>query len=91
MVGFGSMMLARHQGLRSLGQVLTLGVFCCLVTSLIMLPALLALFSANRATRERKDAAEDGGQEGDEDDGDARQVILPVPPRRAITVRRRAA
>jgi len=41
MVGFGSMMLARHQGLRSLGQVLTLGVFCCLVTTLAALPAWL--------------------------------------------------
>lgn len=41
MVGFGSMMLARHQGLRSLGQVLTLGVFCCLVTTLMVLPAWL--------------------------------------------------
>ena len=27
MVGFGSLMLAQHQGLRSLGQVLTIGVF----------------------------------------------------------------
>lgn len=43
MVGFGSMMVAHHQGLRSLGQVLTLGVFCCLVMSLIFLPAVLTL------------------------------------------------
>lgn len=44
MVGFGSMMVARHQGLRSLGQVLTLGVFCCLINSLFVLPALLAVW-----------------------------------------------
>ncbi len=42
MLGFGSMMFAKHQGLRSLGQVLTLGVFCCLVSSLFLLPALLS-------------------------------------------------
>ena len=41
MIGFGSMMIASHQGLRSLGQVLTLGVFCCLVSSSLALPVLL--------------------------------------------------
>ena len=41
MIGFGSMVFSRHQGLRSLGQVLTLGVFCCLVSSLVVLPPLL--------------------------------------------------
>ena len=41
MIGFGSMMIASHQGLRSLGQVLTLGVFCCLVSSVLVLPILL--------------------------------------------------
>ena len=42
MVGFGSLMIASHQGLQSLGRVLTIGVTCCLFTSLIMLPAALA-------------------------------------------------
>ncbi|MCA9176087.1 MAG: MMPL family transporter [Planctomycetales bacterium] len=42
MIGFGSMMVSRHQGLIGLGQALTLGVFCCLVNSLVVLPALLA-------------------------------------------------
>lgn len=41
MIGFGSMMLASHRGLRSLGQVLTIGIFCCLLTSLFLLPPLL--------------------------------------------------
>ena len=39
MVGFGSLMIASHRGLQSLGRVLTLGVSCCLFTSLVMLPA----------------------------------------------------
>jgi len=42
MVGFGSLMIASHRGLQSLGRVLTIGVSCCLFTSLVMLPALLA-------------------------------------------------
>lgn len=41
MAGFGSLMLAEHRGLRSLGQVLTLGIFCCWFCSLVVLPALL--------------------------------------------------
>jgi predicted RND superfamily exporter protein len=49
-VGFGSLMIASHQGLQSLGRVLTIGVTCCLFTSLIMLPALMTWF-----TRHRKD------------------------------------
>jgi hopanoid biosynthesis associated RND transporter like protein HpnN len=45
MVGFGSLILAQHQGLRSLGQVLTLGVLCCLVSSTTLLPALFSAWS----------------------------------------------
>lgn len=43
MAVFGSMMLADHRGLRSLGQVVTLGIFCCWFCSLFLLPALLKL------------------------------------------------
>jgi predicted RND superfamily exporter protein len=42
MIGFGSMMIASHAGLRSLGQVLTLGVFCCLASSVLVLPVILS-------------------------------------------------
>ncbi len=41
MVGFGSFMIASHRGLQSLGRVLTIGVTCCLFTSLVILPAAL--------------------------------------------------
>jgi uncharacterized protein len=41
MASFGALILARHQGLRSLGQVLTLGTFLCLTCSLVAFPALL--------------------------------------------------
>ena len=43
MIGFGSLMLARHEGLRSLGRVVTLGITCCLLTSTLWLPCLLFL------------------------------------------------
>ncbi len=45
MMGFGSMMIAAHRGLASLGMVLTLGVGCCLIIGMIPLPALLNLLS----------------------------------------------
>ncbi len=48
LVGYGSLMIATHQGLQSLGRVLTLGVTCCLFTSLVMLPAALTWFTRNR-------------------------------------------
>ena len=51
MAGFGSLMLARHRGLQSLGQVLTLGVACCLVSSLWILPALLSLLPRREESR----------------------------------------
>ena len=48
MIGFGSLMIARHEGLRSLGRVVTLGIACCLVTSVVLLPCLLELLSRRR-------------------------------------------
>ena len=44
-VGFGSMMIATHRGLQSLGRVLVIGVFCCMFTSLVVLPNLLSIWS----------------------------------------------
>ncbi|MCP3979425.1 MAG: MMPL family transporter [bacterium] len=41
MVGFGSLALASHRGMASLGGVLFLGVGACLITSTIVLPNLL--------------------------------------------------
>ncbi len=55
MVGFGSLMIASHRGLQSLGRVLTIGVSCCLFTSLVMLPALLAWLTRQRLTPETDD------------------------------------
>lgn len=60
MIGFGTMMFAKHQGLRSLGQVLTIGVFCCLGTSIIILPALLSLLSKDQADDDKDDSLDDG-------------------------------
>jgi predicted RND superfamily exporter protein len=36
-------MLAHHRGLRSLGQVMALGSIACLLATVIVLPAMLAV------------------------------------------------
>jgi uncharacterized protein len=46
MIGFGSLMVADHSGVFSLGLILTLGVFNCLIASITFLPALLKLSTA---------------------------------------------
>jgi hypothetical protein len=39
--GFGSLMLAEHQGIASLGFVMSVGVAACMIAALTFLPALL--------------------------------------------------
>jgi hypothetical protein len=67
MVGFAALMVASHQGLQSLGRVLTIGMSCCLLSALV-LPNLFLLWS------EGKQVAYDEAEEGP-----ARIVPTPVP------------
>jgi hopanoid biosynthesis associated RND transporter like protein HpnN len=48
MAGFGSLAIATHRGMSSLGTVLLLGVSACLVTATLVLPALLAVLQRRR-------------------------------------------
>ena len=48
-LGFGALTVARHQGIHSLGLLLTIGVGCNLLAALLVLPALLALSRRRRA------------------------------------------
>ncbi|MCW5558836.1 MAG: MMPL family transporter, partial [Verrucomicrobiae bacterium] len=41
--GFGSLMLADHQGIRSLGEIMAAGTTTCMVAGLTVLPAILTL------------------------------------------------
>jgi hypothetical protein len=45
MVGFGSLMIASHRGIFSLGLLLTIGAGCGLVASLVVLPVVLRLIT----------------------------------------------
>jgi hopanoid biosynthesis associated RND transporter like protein HpnN len=45
MAGFGSLMVAKHQGIASLGAVMLLGTSMCMIASLAFLPAVLTLLN----------------------------------------------
>lgn len=63
MAGFGSLMIASHQGLQSLGRVLTIGLSCCLFSSLVMVPALLSWLTADRKPADEPSGDEPPGDE----------------------------
>jgi uncharacterized protein len=46
--GFGSLILAKHQGIRSLGCIMAIGITTCMVAGLTFLPALLNLILRHR-------------------------------------------
>jgi len=43
--GFGSLILAQHRGIRSLGIIMSVGIATCMIAALMFLPALLSLTS----------------------------------------------
>ncbi|MGD0812010.1 MAG: MMPL family transporter [Verrucomicrobiota bacterium] len=45
LTGFGSLTLAKHQGLQSLGLVMAMGIAACMVAALTFLPALLNILA----------------------------------------------
>ena len=47
-LGFGTLILARHRGMASLGLALTLGVTFCMIAALVLLPALLRWFDERK-------------------------------------------
>jgi uncharacterized protein len=49
--GFGSLILATHHGIRSLGSVMAMGITTCMIAALTFLPALLNLTLARRTKK----------------------------------------
>jgi len=66
MVGFGALMIANHQGLQSLGRVLTISMGCCMLNALL-LPNLLTIGRFATDHYEAGDDEEEGDDFGDED------------------------
>jgi len=70
MAGFGSLVISRYKGLSSFGFVTILGMFFILLTSLVALPAMLALVERRRAARATADAGKkDAGAREEPDEG----------------------
>ena len=46
--GFGSLIMAQHRGIRSLGQVMAMGIALCMIAALTFLPAFLNLLGRKR-------------------------------------------
>jgi uncharacterized protein len=53
-VGFGSLMTAQHQGIASLGIVMSMGAGLCMIAALTCLPAVLNLFSGRGRLIQKK-------------------------------------
>jgi hypothetical protein len=49
-LGFGTLMIAQHRGMASLGLILAIGVTCCMLTALVFLPALLYVMGKREKT-----------------------------------------
>jgi predicted RND superfamily exporter protein len=52
--GFGSLILAKHQGIRSLGYVMSIGVAMCMIAGLTFLPAILTLLVSWRSKTKKQ-------------------------------------
>jgi uncharacterized protein len=46
--GFGSLVMAQHRGIRSLGQVMAMGIALCMIAALTFLPAFLNLLGRRK-------------------------------------------
>jgi len=71
MTGFGSLILGRHQGIQSLGLVMSIGIATCMVAGLTFLPALLNLLARHGWTLQIKEPSNDN----------ARSLLDPEEPR----------
>jgi len=55
--GFGSLILAQHLGIRSLGIIMATGIATCMIAALTFLPALLSLIARWRPLIKKPDAS----------------------------------
>jgi predicted RND superfamily exporter protein len=55
--GFGSLILAQHRGIRSLGIIMATGIATCMIAALIFLPALLNLIGRWRPLIKKPDVS----------------------------------
>jgi len=65
--GFGSLMLAKHRGIHSLGSVMATGIATCMIAALAFLPALLNLLGRKKPLIEKPDVGRTSPAPGQEE------------------------
>ena len=65
--GFGSLVLAQHRGIHSLGVIMSVGIAMCMVAGLTFLPALLNLLGGTRLLNKKPSANKQGLAPGQEE------------------------
>jgi uncharacterized protein len=65
--GFGSLILAKHRGIHSLGCVMATGIATCMIAALAFLPALLNLLGRRKPLIEKPDADKTSPTPGQEE------------------------
>ena len=61
-LGFGSLLIAEHRGLQSLGMTLTMGVASCMFTSLSFLPSILTRWSIHELVKNKSEQTNRGNE-----------------------------
>jgi predicted RND superfamily exporter protein len=52
------LIIAQHQGIRSLGEVMSIGVATCMIAALTFLPAVLNLFVLREVAQKKQPSAD---------------------------------
>jgi len=65
--GFGSLILAKHRGIHSLGVIMSVGIATCMIAGLTFLPALLNLLGRTNLLNKKPDAGDKSSTPGQEE------------------------
>ncbi|MBW8865189.1 MAG: MMPL family transporter, partial [Verrucomicrobia bacterium] len=65
--GFGSLILAKHRGIHSLGVIMSVGIATCMIAGLTFLPALLNLLERTKLLKKKPDANDKSSAPGQEE------------------------
>ena len=65
--GFGSLILAKHRGIHSLGVIMSVGIATCMIAGLTFLPALLNLLGRTNLLNKKPDAENKSSAPGQEE------------------------
>jgi hypothetical protein len=94
LIGFGSMLIANHPGLRSIGALAVAGLGACLVAAVVVLPALLSLLRSRGLLTETEVTCELAAEQQEQlgqlaEPGQHEPSVSPLPRQRRLQESRR--